>query len=264
MNQKELESCGEELARRLSLRTFPLAMKLLEREKDIPQGAMRPLRDLGYHLELCQAYATSRREGTTIALLLEDMWCMEPIIGYGFAEPPKYFLDGHNRFPQDVETLEAGKNYASDFPRLPAGKYIGVLSAPLKATSFQPDLVVLYGDSAQLSLLLLAREYKVGHDLKCSISSHAACVYSVVPAIQTGECQVAIPCRGDRYSAMAGSDEFIFSVPMGKLEDLMAGLRYLETKGSKLPRNYRMKPEPELPESYIKIAKMIGMLKNRK
>jgi len=62
---------------------------------------------------------------------------------------------------------------------------------------------------------------------------------------------------------MAGTDEFIFSAPVSKLEDLMVGLRYLETKGSKLPRNYRMKPEPELPESYMKIAKMMGMLKDR-
>jgi len=264
MNLKDLQNYGEELKSRLCLKTFPLAVKLLEKEKDIPQGAMRPLRDSGRHIELCQAYATSRREGATVVMLLDDMWCMEPVIGYGMVEPPKAFLEGQNRFPQDVETLEAGKNYAADFPHLPAGKYIGVVSAPLKTTSFTPDLIIIYTDSEQLSLALLAREFRVGHDLKCSLSSHAACVYSVVPAIKTGECQVAIPCRGDRYSAMAGTDEFIFSVPLSKLENLMAGLRYLETKGSKLPRNYRMKPEPELPESYMKIAKMIGMLKDKK
>lgn len=264
MKMDYLQGCGEELTRRLCLRTFPLAVKLLQKESDIPKNAMRPLRDLGYHIELCQGYATSRREGTLIAMLLDDMWCMEPVIGYGIAKPPQAFLKGHNRFPQDVETLEAGKNYAADFPHLPTGKYIGIMSAPLKTTSFMPDVVMLYADSEQLSLLLLAREYKVGHDLKCSLSSHAACVYSVVPAIQTGECQIAIPCRGDRYSAIAADDEIVFTVPIGKLEDLMAGLRYLETTGAKLPRNYRMKREPELPESYLKIAKMIGMLKDRK
>ena len=263
MNLKELQKCGEELRSRLYLKTFPLAVKLLEKEDAIPKEAMRPLRDLGYHLELCQAYATSRREGTLIAMLLEDMWCVEPVIGYGLVKPPQYFLEGHNRFPQDVATSEAGKNYASDFPRLPAGKYIGVMSAPLKTAIFEPDVVMMYGDSPQLSLLLLAREYKVGHDLKCNISSHAACVYSIVPAIQTGECRVAIPCRGDHYSAIAGDEEWIFTAPIGKLEDLMTGLRYLETTGSKLPRNYRMRREPELPESYMKLAKMAGMLKEK-
>ena len=263
LNLKDMHQWAEEFERRLRLKTFPLAVKLLEKEEHIHEGAMRPMRDLGYHLPLCQGYAISRREGTLVAMLKEDMWCFEPVVGYGIAEPPQYFLDGNNRFPQDVETIEAGSNYAKDFPRLPAGKYIGVVSAPLKAVNFEPDVVIIYCDSAQLSLLLLGREYRVGHDLKCSLSSHAACVYSVVPVIQTGECRVAIPCRGDHYSAIAGDDELIFTVPTKKLEDLMVGLRYLETTGSKLPRNYRMKREPELPDSYIKIAKMIGMLEER-
>jgi len=258
-----LHNYGEEIEKRLRLQTFPLAVKLLEKEEDVPEEAMRPIRDLGYHLPLCQAYAMSRREGMLNAMLKEDMWCFEPVVGYGLAEPPQYFLEGHNRFPRDVATLEAGRNYASDFPRLPVGKYIGVMSAPLRTANFEPDLVMIYCDSAQLSLLLLAREYKNGHDLKCSLSSHAACVYSVVPVIQTGECRVAVPCRGDHYLAMAGDNELIFTVPEEKLEDLMAGLRYLETTGSKLPRNYEMKREPEMSESYMKIAKMVGMHSNK-
>lgn len=263
MNLEYLQKWAEEISRRLCLKTFPLAVKLLEKEDDIPEKAIRAVRDLGYHLNLCQAYAMSRREGTLIAMLKEDMWCFEPVVGYGMAEPPQYFLEGHNRFPADVKSLEAGRNYASDFPRLPVGKYIGVMSAPLKTTNFEPDLVMIYGDSAQISLLLLAREYEDGHDLKCSLSSHAACVYSVVPVMQTGECRVAIPCRGDHYEAMAGDDELIFTVPKVKLEGLMGGLRYLETTGSKLPKSYEMRREPELEESYAKIAKMMGMLEDR-
>ncbi len=263
VNLQYFQNWAEEISRRICLRTFPLAVKLVEKEEDIPREAVRPLRDLGYHLPLCQAYATSRREGTTIAMLKEDMWCFEPVVGYGLAEPPQYFLEGYNRFPMDVGTLEAGKNYVSDFPRLPVGKYIGALSAPLRTASFEPDLVTIYCDSAQLSLLLLGREYKEGYDLKCSLCSHAACVYSVVPVIRTGNCQVAVPCRGDRYFAIAAEDELIFTIPRNRLEDLMAGLRYLETTGSRLPRNYYMEREPELPESYMKIAKMVGMLEDR-
>ena len=51
---------GEELERRLRLKTFPLAVKLLEQESDIPQSAMRPLEDFGHHLSLCQAFQISR------------------------------------------------------------------------------------------------------------------------------------------------------------------------------------------------------------
>lgn len=248
---------GEELERRLRLKTFPLALKFLEKEADIPDGAQRPVRDFGYHLLLCQSFQLSRREGITVAMLAQDMWCFEPVVGYGLKEPPKYFLEGHNRYPKDVATLEAGSHYADELPRLEAGKYAGVVSAPLKTANFEPELVIIYCDSAQLSLLLLGREWKDGYNLKCALSSHAACVYAVVPAILSGECQVAVPCRGDHYGAMAGDDEMIFAVPKKKLEDLMAGLRYLERTGSKLPRGYRLSPEVPLSESYEKIAKMM-------
>lgn len=251
---------GEELERRLRLKTFPVAVKLLENEADIPDGAKRPLADFGYHLSLCQAFQLSRRDGETVAMLIEDNWCFEPVVGYGLVEPPEYFNQGHNRYPRDVATLEAGRHYAEEFPRLEAGKYIGVVSAPLSATSFEPDLVMVYCDSAQLSLLLLGREYKEGYNLRCALSSHAACVYAVVPAVQSGECQVAVPCRGDHYSAMAGDEEMILTVPKGRLEDMMAGLRHVASTGSRLPRGYRFQPEYPLPESYEKIARMIGYI----
>ena len=182
-------------------------------------------------------------------------------MGYGWVEPPQYFLDGYNRFPQDVKDLEAGKNYAGDFPRLQVGKYVGVVSAPLTEANFEPDLVMLYCNSEQLSLLLLGREYKDGHDLKCNLSSHAACVYSVVSAIKEGKCHVAIPCRGDHYFAFAGDDELVFTIPIQKIEDLMTGLRKIEKTGfgNRLPKTPRMMREPDLPGSYVKI---LGMLES--
>jgi uncharacterized protein (DUF169 family) len=252
--------CGEELERRLRLKTFPLAVRLLQRAEDIPDGAQRPLRDLGHHLSACQAYQISRRDGTEIAALKEDMWCFEPVVGYGLDEPPEYFLEGHNRFPDDVATLEAGRHYAQEFPRLEVGKYEGVVSAPLRTANFEPDLVMIYCDLTQLSLLLLGREYKEGYNLKCALSSHAACVYAVVPPLQSGQCQVAIPCRGDRYAAMAGDDEIIFTVPTGRLDDLMAGLRHVASTDSRLPMGYRLYPEYPLPESYEKIANIMGYI----
>jgi len=257
---KAYQKYGEELDRRLRLKTFPLALKMLRNEEDIPAGAKRPQKDFGHHFSLCQVFQISRREGKVMAMLKEDHWCFEPVVGYGLGEPPDYFMQGHNRYPRDVATLEAGKHYAQEFPRLEAGKYIGIAAAPLKTVNFEPDIVMIYCDSAQLCLLLLGREYKEGYNLKCSISGHAACVYAVVPALQTGECQVAVPCRGDHYRAMAGDEEMIFTVPKGKLEDLMQGLRRIETTGSKLPAGYSFRPEYPLLESYKKIGEMMGYI----
>ena len=42
-----LHEYGEEFQKRLRLRTFPLAIKMLEKEEDIPEGAVRPKKTSG-------------------------------------------------------------------------------------------------------------------------------------------------------------------------------------------------------------------------
>lgn len=250
---------AEELERLVRLDTYPLAIKLLKTQVEIPQSAKRPVRDLGYHLSTCQAFSMSRRDGATVAMLKEDMWCFEPVVGFGLEKPPLRFLEGYNRFPQDVETLEAGANFAQNFPCLEVGKYVGIMSAPLEASDFEPDLVMMYCTSTQLTLLLLGIAYKDGYDVTSTLSGHAACVYSVVPVLETGKCQVALPCRGDRYAAGAQDNELIFSVPCDRLDDLVTGLKAIAKAGTRLPGYVVIQPEYQLPESYVTLGKEIGM-----
>ena len=66
---KDLKHYGEELENILGLQTSPIAVKMLKKEADIPSGAIRPKKDRGYHLAQCQAFAISRRERTTVAML---------------------------------------------------------------------------------------------------------------------------------------------------------------------------------------------------
>ena len=62
---KEFNRCGQELEELLLLRTSPIAVKMLEKEADIPAGAIRPHRDQGIHIAQCQAFAMSRRRRET-------------------------------------------------------------------------------------------------------------------------------------------------------------------------------------------------------
>ncbi len=250
---------GKELEERIRLQTFPLAVKMLEKESDIPEKAQRPMRDFGYRLSSCQGFAISRREGTAVVTMFEDMWCPEAVVGFGLAEAPQYFFDGYHRFPQSVESLEAGSVWAREFPKLKVGQYVGVVSAPLTMTPFEPDVVVMYCDSAQLSMLLLAAANKEGLELTCTVSAKGACVYSVVSPIQNRSSQVTLPCAGNRRFAGAQHDEIIFSVPVEKIEELIASLRYLDEYAYRLPLRCIMQPEAELPENYVVMGKMMGM-----
>jgi len=259
---EKMHKDAEDLERHLRLQTYPLAIKLLRSESEIPAEAQRPQRDEGLRYNVCQTFALSRRNGYTIAMLKDDMYCFEPVVGYGMGEPPQEFLDGQNRYPGDVETPEAGRRYAEQFPRLKAGEYIGVVSAPLARATFEPDVVTIYCNSSQLVVLLMAREYKSGENLPTALSGHAACVYGIVPAIQEGKYQVAVPCRGDHITAMAGDDEMIFTVPMQEFDEFMLGLRTIvegEGKLTRLPMIHEMQSGAVQPESYFRMAELMGM-----
>lgn len=255
-----LHNYGEEIEALLHLKTFPFAVKLLKSEGDIPEGALRPKRDLGYHLATCQAFTRSRHCGETFALLKEDMWCFESVLGFGMAEIPDYFLEGHNCYPGASRTLESGAIWArEEFPHLDYGACIGVASAPLKETTFEPDAVVIYCDSAQLTRMVLAMVGGDGRDIRCKLSGRAACVYEVVPSVLEDKCHLTVPCPGDRYAALAQDDELAFSVPKDKVEDLVLGLRHLAAQEPPYYRKLEIHPEYKLAESYVKLGKMVGM-----
>ena len=255
-----LHSYGEEIQTRLSLKTFPIAVKLLENEEDIPQDVQRPLRDLGHHMATCQAISLARHDGQKFALMKEDMWCFESVLGLGLAELPQEFLDGHNCYPGSSRTLETGAIWAQEeFPHLEYGKYRGVACAPLRSTSFDPDLVIIYCDSAQLMQLVLSMVGSDGRDVQCKLSGRAACVYEIVPTMQENKCHLTVPCPGDRYTAMAQDNEMAFSVPKDKIEDLVMGVRYLDEQNIGFQRKLKLRPEYQLAESYVSIGKKIGM-----
>ena len=95
------------------------------------------MRDWGYHLDLCQAFSMSRWEEKTIAMLKKDMWCFEPVVGYGLAEPPEDFLKGNNRYPFSAMSQKAGEKWATSLPKMRGGQYVGIVSASLRKCTFE-------------------------------------------------------------------------------------------------------------------------------
>ena len=79
-------SAGKALQEELILRYSPIALKLLRREEDIPAGTVRPWRDEGNRLAMCQAFALVRRNRKAYTLLKEDHWCVWPLVGDGMVE----------------------------------------------------------------------------------------------------------------------------------------------------------------------------------
>lgn len=227
---EKMNSYGSDLLNMLVLRTYPIAIKMLKDEKEIPQGAVRPKRDLKTHYAACQAFGIVRRRGTTLAMFIEDHWCFEPIIGYGLVEPPQDFLDGSGS-AFFVESKEGAKQRSREIPLLPHGRYAGMVMAPLHKANFSPDLTMIYCNPSQLRHMLFAFMNKNGRRVTSTLDPIWSCVHSIVPSLLKGSCEVTVPDPGDFERAAAGDDEMIFTVPAAHMKEFMDGVYRYEKMG---------------------------------
>ncbi len=236
----EFNQYGEDMERLLIMRTSPIAVKMLEKEADIPQGAIRPKKDRRCHFAQCQAFALSRREGTPVAMLKEDHWCPAAVIAYGLEKKP--------------ESLAKLSHPYNCFEH---GKYIGIVTAPLKSANFIPDIVIAYLKPAQLRGLLLSLKVE---DVP-EVSGHffpPSCAWAVVEPMKTGRYWVVTPDPGEYQRALTDEGDMMFSAPQSKMPALMAGLRQNKIFSYR-DHHMAMLPDFERPAFYVELFKSWGM-----
>lgn len=244
MTIEELNAAGEQIERILKLRTHPVALKMLEKEADIPAGAVRPRRDNGQHLAICQAFSLARRQGQTIAMLTEDHWCFAPLIAYGLIED------------KDDEFLQAFMT----FPCFEYGKYIGTVTAPLNQAAFPPDVVLVYADPGRIRRILMSLKMAREPGFVSEFDAIDSCAFSVVPPVLTGEYRITFPDPGEHARAAAADDEVIFSVPAAKLTGFLDGLeRMQETGREDIYGNIYMLPDFPRPDFYTRLFEKWGL-----
>ncbi len=239
---KEFNHFGEELEKILILRTSPVAVKMLEKEADIPKEAVRPKRDRKYHLAQCQAFALSRREGTTIAMLKEDHWCPAALMAYGMVPLPP----GPN--PTRMHPYDM-----FDY-----GKYIGILTAPLKTASFKPDVVIIYSNTAQLRSLLLSFPPDEVRQVNGRFFP-PSCAHAVVTPMLQGGYWVVLPDPGEYQRALCDEGEMMFALPADKLSMMYENMQKFKGFGSYREHNYFILPDFPRPDFYKAMFKGWGL-----
>lgn len=234
---------GDELEAAFLLRTSPIAVKMLEKEADVPKEAFRPKRDGGYHIAQCQAFGMSRREGKTVAMLKEDHWCPTALMAYGMVEKPSSM-----------------GGWVESYMSFEVGKYIGVLTAPLKSATFVPDVVMVYLNPAQLRGMLMPVVF--GGSGSDQVTTHLAlpsCGHAVVDPMKTGKYCVVLPDPGEYQRALTAEEEMILAIPGGKMEGLMASLKRGGKMYSHRDQYMSMHPDFEQPQFYKDMFKSWGL-----
>ena len=222
---------SRELHEMLLLRFEPIAVKMVESESEVPENAIWPRRDFKKHMALCQAISLARREKKTVYLDKETHWCWNPLIGLGHVDCSV----GTKQFDVvcsvlGMEKIEDARAFFEKFPRLPLGKYQGIVTAPLSGCTFEPDVVLVYSNNAQLRSMLWGIKYKTGKLVSTELDAIDSCIYAIVPPMQTGEYRVTLPDIGEFERAMAEEDEIILSVPKGRMDEVISGLHFFQDR----------------------------------
>lgn len=233
--------------------TFPVAVRLLGPDEAIPEKVKRPQRDLGVQVTTCQGVTMARRYGWTVAMTREDINCPLTKVAFGLENEPAYFTDGFCCAGMYTSSPEAGAKTEAMTHHLPFGKISTILMGPASRVSFEPQVVIIYANPAQVMRLTTGALWKNGGALKSTFTGRIDCSDEIIRTLETNEFQVILPCYGDRVFGQANDDEMAFAFPWSRVEELVEGLEGTHKGGVRFPIPSFVRYSGEFPPSYKKL-----------
>ncbi|MFX1500702.1 MAG: DUF169 domain-containing protein [Promethearchaeota archaeon] len=236
-NLEKYQIYGKKFEELLRLSSFPIAIKLIKNDSEIPSYCKRPKSDMNIQIFICQTYKMVRSYGWTMAMKEEDCACRLARNIYGWdpmTEEAQNFGEQFSvgLYAKDVETAKKwqDKMYVSK------ENYVGFIISPLTRTKIEPDVVQIYCNPAQAMRLIQAYLYNKGGTLEfTSAGRGASCHEGVIKTIKTNEPQLVIPGNGDRVWGGAEDSELMFSIPKSKLDSVVDGLELTHKAGLRYP-----------------------------
>jgi len=220
----------------MRLRTFPIGMKLLEDKSELDR--IPYLRRLDHRVTMCQLFTLVRTCDWTVGADFEDFvgsMCASVI---GLAELPEAVLDGTFRSIVWTKTKRDGKKYESSIPRIPTGRYQAVAMAPLVYNPFDPDMVIVYGNPAQMMLLINSLQHESYEVMQFHCVGETSCADAVARCYLDRKPSLAIPCYGERRYGHAQDDELVMALPPESVNVALRGMEALYNRGIRYPISY--------------------------
>lgn len=214
----------------LRLRTLPVGVKLFEKRENLPGNC--EILDQPY--TFCQFVTLARVYGRTLGVINENLVCAVAKAFLGFADFPK---DLAQRFAfMRTSTAQAFEKILQSGLRLKANQTQAALVSPLEEIPIDPDVVLLFGDGAQMTRLIYSATYETGERLNINTAAECGtCGEGVAAAFIKDKPTVSFPCYGTRRFALAEDNELIFSFPYKYSQEILRALNITHKGGFKYP-----------------------------
>jgi uncharacterized protein (DUF169 family) len=231
----------------LRLETRPVGVLLLESEDCLPR------RPLPFKVNICQLISMARHQGRAASGVPGSMVCAIGAACTGLIDTPPQFLDGTAAVGRYTADAEAGRRFfANTFMLSGTGtRFAAVHLAPLDSwEGAEPQVVVIYGNPAQMMRLVHACTYSSGEKVAADTVAEAAVCSAIGFAVSTGRPVLGLPCAGDRRFGGTQNHEMVFCTPSGLMEDLASALLDLSLQGPLYPVPPNVMWTPQMPVPY--------------
>ena len=248
----DYELVNQKLSQFLRPATSPVALSVLGPGDELPERFSK-LAGKRTPMLVCQAVTLSRRYGWEVMLESEDMLCPLGAVAMGFYPPTEEFLAGATDVPNWVCSDQARAVVAEGIPKLAHAPGSRLIAGPLSKADWDPQLILVYGNPAQMVRLVQAMVHHTGQALSFSVLGGIGCASYISQALLTGQCQM-VPCgSGDRIFAMAQDDEMAFAIPAGELDKVISGLKFTSRAGLRYPVTPYLRFHTDMPPNYQKL-----------
>jgi uncharacterized protein (DUF169 family) len=252
------ENLDNLLNKYLRLATFPVAVKLYKDPEELKE--IKFLKKPEEDIILCQLFSYSRYYGWTMGCTGEDNICPLADITLGFEEAHDLFQEGAFFVGRYNETKEAAKITAASIPRLNINEYKAIVSGALGRVDFEPDLILIWGNSAQMMRIIQGYLWKRGGRVKMSTFCDGVCADTISNTILTQKLQIAFPCLGDRRFGNATDSDLIASIPFSLVNEILSGLEKTHKAGTRYPIPFQI----SAPKFFQNLKKRLDKLNKQK
>lgn len=252
----DAKAVAQRLDQYLRTETFPVAIRVVRGSEPLPAKVRRPWRDMGIKVSICQGIAMARRYGWSMAMGNEDLSCPIAQVAFGFEPEVPYYSEGNLAAGMYVETCGQGAKTEQEVPKFSAAEAGTVVAAPLSRCNFAPEVLLIYGNSAQVMRVAAAALWQTGGALTTTTTTRADCADIVIRTSRSGQPQVILPCLGDRIFGQTQDHEMAFTLPWSQVPALFAGLEGTHKGGVRYPIPHYLRYEAEFPAAYRKLQEI--------
>jgi len=216
-NLKLYHDFGKNFEEYLRPLTFPIAIKLIKSEEEIPPDCKQPSSTLKLQNFICQNFKIVRTYGWTMVVTEKDCICKLARAVYGWDLFTEEMAEWGQKFniglyAKDLATSAKIQNHLY----LLNNEYMGLVISPLTRTKVEPDVVQIYCLPDKPQLIILG--------------------------------------NGDRVWGGAEDYEVMFSIPKSKLEMMIDGLEATHKAGLRYPIPKYMNYKPGFQAPFKKRA----------